>query len=68
MNKEPKFKYQKQIDELLAKGCQLPELFAPNNMHACRFAFIPISAKRLRIFPPQLAIPFPKENSQMRTD
>lgn len=39
MNKEPKFKYQKQIDELLAKGCQLPELFAPNNMHACRFAF-----------------------------
>ena len=39
MNKEPKFKYQKQIDELLAKGCQLPELFAPNNMPACRFAF-----------------------------
>lgn len=39
MNKEPKFKYQKQIDELLAKGCQLPELFVPNNMQACRFAF-----------------------------
>ena len=39
MNKEPKFKYQKQIDELLANGCQLPELFAPNNMQACRFVF-----------------------------
>ena len=34
-----KFKYQKQIDELLAIGCQLPELFAPENMQACRFAF-----------------------------
>lgn len=115
MNKEPKFKYQKQIDELLSKGCQLPELFAPNNMPACRFAFskeghqnhipqymsnpkrmlqdinkgkantsllalscftntdkaeasIPISAKHLRMFPPQSAIPFQKENSQMRTD
>lgn len=33
------FKYQKQIDELLAMGCQLPELFAPNDMQACRFAF-----------------------------
>lgn len=39
MNKEPKFKYQKQIDELLARGCQLPDLFAPNNMQACRFVF-----------------------------
>jgi hypothetical protein len=36
---EVKFKYQKQIDELLAMGCQLPELFAPNNLQACRFAF-----------------------------
>ena len=36
---EVKFKYQKQIDELLATGCQLPELFAPNNIQACRFAF-----------------------------
>ena len=34
-----RFKYQKQIDELLATGCQLPEFFAPNNMDACRFAF-----------------------------
>lgn len=34
-----KFKYQKQIDELIEKGCQLPELFAPNNMTACRFVF-----------------------------
>ena len=34
-----KFKYQKQIDELLALGCQLPELFEPNNISACRFAF-----------------------------
>jgi hypothetical protein len=39
MNKEPKFKYQKQIDDLLANGCQLPELFAPNDLQACRFAF-----------------------------
>ena len=37
--KEIRFKYQKQIDELLAIGCQLPELFAPDNMQACRFAF-----------------------------
>ena len=27
------------MDELLATGCQLPELFAPNNTEACRFAF-----------------------------
>ena len=39
MEKDPKYKYQKQIDELLALGCQLPELFAPNNMDACRFVF-----------------------------
>lgn len=40
MNKEhKKFKYQKQIDELLAMGCQLPILYAPNNRKACRFAF-----------------------------
>ena len=36
---EVKLKYQKQIDELLALGCQLPELFAPNNVQACRYAF-----------------------------
>lgn len=36
---EVKYKYQKQIDELLAIGCQLPELYAPNNLLACRFAF-----------------------------
>lgn len=34
-----RFKYQEQIDELLAGGCQLPELFAPNGLQACRFAF-----------------------------
>lgn len=34
-----KFKYQEQIDELIEKGCQLPELYAPNNMMACRFVF-----------------------------
>ena len=39
MTKVSKFKYQEQIDELLAIGCQLPELFAPNDMQACRFAF-----------------------------
>lgn len=36
---QKKFKYQKQIDELVALGCQLPTLYAPNNMKACRFAF-----------------------------
>ena len=36
---ETKFKYQQQLDELLAMGCQLPDLFAPNDMQACRFAF-----------------------------
>jgi len=39
MTKEFEFKYQMQIDELLALGCQLPELFTPDGMHACRFAF-----------------------------
>lgn len=34
-----KFKYQKVIDELIALGCQLPELYTPNNIKACRFAF-----------------------------
>ncbi len=37
--KNGKFKYQEQIDMLLADGCQLPELFMPNNQQACRFAF-----------------------------
>lgn len=34
-----KYKYQKQIDDLLAIGCQLPELFAPEGIQACRFVF-----------------------------
>ena len=34
-----KYKYQQQNDELLATGCQLPALYAPENMDACRFAF-----------------------------
>lgn len=33
------FKYQKQINELTALGCQMPTLCAPDNMSACRFAF-----------------------------
>ena len=37
MEQMKKFKYQKQIDELLALGCQLPTLYAPGNMPACRF-------------------------------
>ena len=37
--KNGRFKYQKQIDRLLAEGCQLPELFMPNSLQACRFAF-----------------------------
>ena len=36
---ESKFKYQKQINEMIALGCQMPTLYAPNNMSACRFAF-----------------------------
>lgn len=39
MEQMKKFKYQKQIDELLALGCQLPTLYAPGNMPACRFVF-----------------------------
>lgn len=40
MDKEhKKFKYQEQLDELLAMGCQLPILYAPNDRKACRFAF-----------------------------
>ena len=36
---QKKFKYQKQINELIALGCQFPELYLPNYMQACRFAF-----------------------------
>lgn len=36
---ELQFKYQKEIDALLAEGCQMPKLYAPNDMQACRFAF-----------------------------
>lgn len=32
------YKYRKELDELLAVGCQLPTLHVPNNMHAYRFA------------------------------
>lgn len=34
-----RFKYQSQIAELVAKGYQLPVLYAPENMMAYRFAF-----------------------------
>ena len=37
--KNGRFKYQEPIDKLLAEGCQLPELYMPNNLQACRFAF-----------------------------
>ena len=36
---QKKYKYQKQIDELTALGCQLPTLYTPDDMSACRFAF-----------------------------
>lgn len=36
---QKEFKYQEQIDELLAIGCKLPTLYAPNNLEACRFVF-----------------------------
>ena len=44
------FKYQAQIEELLALGHQLPMLYAPNGMQACRFAF---SAEEQRNHIPQ---------------
>lgn len=34
-----KFKYQEHIDLLVSKGCQLPLMYPPDGMHACRFAF-----------------------------
>lgn len=34
-----KFKYQEWIDKLVAEGCTMPPLYAPNGMKACRFAF-----------------------------
>ena len=37
--KQKKYKYQSLIDELIALGCQLPDLYAPNNIKACRFVF-----------------------------
>lgn len=36
---EKAYKYQKEIDELIALGCQMPSLYAPDNMSACRFSF-----------------------------
>lgn len=39
MTKNKSFKYQRQLEELLLQGCQLPKLYKPNDMHACRFAF-----------------------------
>ena len=38
-NPEKEYKYQKQIDELTALGCQMPTVFSPENLSACRFAF-----------------------------
>lgn len=34
-----KFKYQEWIDKLVAEGCTMPPLYAPDDMKACRFAF-----------------------------
>lgn len=36
---EKVYKYQKEIDELIALGCQMPSLYATDNMSACRFSF-----------------------------
>jgi len=36
---EKEYKYQKQIDELIMLGCQMPIVFSPENMSACRFSF-----------------------------
>ena len=36
---EYKFKYQDWIDKLTAEGCQMPPLFNPDNIEACRFVF-----------------------------
>lgn len=40
-----KFKYQEMLDDLVSKGCQMPPLFEPNNMEACRFAFSALGHK-----------------------
>jgi len=40
-----RFKYQTELDELMVLGCQLPDLFSPNNMLAFRFAFSSDSKK-----------------------
>ena len=34
-----KLKYQEWIDKLVAEGCTMPPLYAPNDIKACRFAF-----------------------------
>lgn len=34
-----KFKYQELLDKLVSEGCQMPPLFEPNGIQACRFAF-----------------------------
>ena len=39
MELKKEFKYQKQINELIALGCQMPKLYAPEGMPACRFVF-----------------------------
>lgn len=36
---QKRFKYQAEIDKLVDSGCQLPTLYPPNNILACRFAF-----------------------------
>lgn len=36
---ENKFKYQELLDKLVSEGCQMPPLFEPNGIQACRFAF-----------------------------
>lgn len=33
------FKYQEHIEFLVGKGCQLPLMYPPDGMRACRFAF-----------------------------
>ena len=56
MDKEPKFKYQKQIDDLLAKGCQLPELNSQNFLLQiiCRHVASHFLKKDIRIMCPNI--------------
>lgn len=55
MVKHKLFKYQTLLDEFIDQGCQLPALYSPNNMYACRFAFS--SCERVNHLPQYISTP-----------